>query len=444
MKSKYWFLTKESLKKKVCTKSFKIVNIILFIIIIGLLNIDTIIKSFGGDFDESVNIYVVDECNVYDELESLFKSNYLDLMDSDTKLVKSDKSLNELKETIKNDETNDIIIDIKNDNEKVFNIDIISYDYVDQLMYQSLVNVLNTVKVNEAIKRSNISTSELQKIYESVNINRIILNEELDENSELIEQIGGVVSIIFVMPFFMLIVLIVQMIGAEINEEKRTKSMEVIISSVPAKTHFLSKLTAANLFAIIQGGLLILYVIIGFIVKVLVSGMPDLSSASAVGTAVDAGTLNSYINVFVNSEVFSKILIGIPLFIIIILLSFFAYSLFIGVLASVTTSMEDYNQIQTPVMLFLVAGYYLAISASVFQGASFIKFAAFVPFISGILAPVVYSLGQMSLIEFIISILILAVTCYYFYKYGLKVYKEGILNYQSSNLWKKIFRSLKN
>ena len=217
MKSKYWFLTKESLKKKVCTKSFKIVNIILFIIIIGLLNIDTIIKSFGGDFDESINIYVVDECNVYDELESLFKSNYLDLMDSDTKLVKSDKSLNELKETIKNDETNDIIIDIKNDNEKVFNIDFISYEYVDQLMYQSLVNVLNTVKVNEAIKRSNISTSELQKIYESVNINRIILNEELDENSELIEQIGGVVSIIFVMPFFMLIVLIVQMIGALIS-----------------------------------------------------------------------------------------------------------------------------------------------------------------------------------------------------------------------------------
>ena len=441
--SKYWFLTKESLKKKTNTKSFKIVNIILFIIIVALLNIDVIIKSFGGDFNEGINIYVVDECNVYNEIESLFKSNYLDVLGSDNKLIKSDKSLNELKDTIKNDETGDIIIDIKNDNEKIFNIDIISYEYIDQLTYQSLVNVLNTVKVNEAIKRSNISTDELQKIYEDVNINRIILNEELDENSELIEQIGGVVSIIFVMPFFMLIVLIVQMIGAEINEEKRTKAMEVIISSVPAKTHFLSKLTAANLFAIIQGGLLILYVIFGFIVKILTTGLPDLSSTT-VGTAVDPGTVNNYINIFLNSDVFSRLIIGIPLFIIIILLSFFAYSLFIGVLASVTTNMEDYNQIQTPVMLFLVAGYYLAISASVFQGASFIKFAAFVPFISGILAPVVYSLGQMSLIEFIISIVILAITCYFMFKYGLKVYKEGILNYESNNLWKKIFSSLKN
>ena len=29
------------------------------------------------------------------------------------------------------------------------------------------------------------------------------------------------------------------------------------------------------------------------------------------------------------------------------------------------------------------------------------------------------------------------------YKYGLRVYKVGILNYSSSNLWKKIFNALK-
>ena len=442
--NKFWFLTRESLKKKVCTKSFRIVNIVLCIVIIGLLNLDSLIKSFGGDFNEKVNIYVVDNVNVYNELEKLFKNSYLDILESyDATISKSDKTIDELKETIKENETNDIIVNINNDNENIFKIDLISYDYVDQLLYQNIVNALNTVKVNEAIKKSNISTEELQKIYETINVNRVLLNEDLDENAELIEQIGGVVSIVFVLPFFVLIVLIVQMIGAEINEEKRTKSMEVIISSVPAKTHFMSKLTSANIFAIMQGTLLILYVIIGFIIRLLTTGIPDVTSAVA-SSGVDVSEASNYINIFLQSDVAYRLLIGIHLFIVIIVLSFFAYSLFIGVLASVTTSMEDYNQIQTPVMLFLMVGYYLAIYASVFQGAAFIKIAAFIPFISGILAPVVYSLGQMTILEFIISIVILIITCYLFFKYGLKVYKEGILNYESSNLWKKIFNSLKN
>ena len=106
--------------------------------------------------------------------------------------------------------------------------------------------------------------------------------------------------------------------------------------------------------------------------------------------------------------------------------------------------MEDYQQIQTPVMIFLMIGYYLAIYASVYQGATFIKIAAYIPFISGIVAPVMYSLGQITILGLIISIVLLIITCYLLYKYGLKIYKEGILNYQSSNLWKKMFKSLKS
>ena len=443
MRNKFSFLTKDSLKKKVCTKSFKIVNIILFIVIAGLINLDSIVKSFGGDFDDEVNIYVVDEANVYDDVEAIFKGGYLDVLDSyNAKIEKSDKDIKTLEEDIKKDETKDIIVEIVKDDEKIFKAKIISYEYMDQLLYQNISNALNTVKVAEAMKKANISQELLNKINENIDIERVLLNEDLDENQELMEQIGGIIIIIFIVPFFVLILLIVQMIGAEINEEKRTKSMEVIISSVPAKTHFLSKLVAANAFAIIQGALLILYAIVGVIIRALTTTLPDISTVAAT-TQVDGNTISSYITAFLQSDVASRLVVGIPLFIILILLSFFLYSVFIGVLASVTTSMEDYQQIQTPVMIFLMIGYYLAIYASVYQGASFITVAAYVPFISGILAPVMYSLGQMSIIGLIISILLLAITCYLFYKYGLKIYKEGILNYQSSNLWKKLFRPLK-
>ena len=56
---------------------------------------------------------------------------------------------------------------------------------------------------------------------------------------------------IITMPLFMLIIFLVQMIGAEVNEEKTTKSMEIIISNVSPETHFLAKVLSSNLFVII-------------------------------------------------------------------------------------------------------------------------------------------------------------------------------------------------
>ncbi len=450
MKNKFKFLLKDSIKKKIDTKAFKIINIIICIVIICIANIDSIVKVFGGDFDKEVKIYVVDEANIYDEFKTIMDNSYFDILENyNSTVVKANKTLDELKEEMKKEESKDIILNITNVEsptyETMFNVDFISYEYVDTILYTNIVNAINTAKTARAMQMANIDTEILNSVYKSVDINRVMLSEDVKEDEEFMQLIGSVITIIFIIPFFLLITLIVQMIGAEINEEKSTKSMEIIISSVSPETHFMSKLLSANVFAITQGLLLLVYAGIGFLVRMLTSS--PLSSKAAqtiVNNADKLGKVDTYISMFLKSDVASKLLVGIPFFIIIIVLSFFAYSLFTGILASVTTNMEDFNQIQTPIMIFLMLGYFLAIYASVFQGSSFITVMAFIPFISGILAPVMYTLGQISIAGLIVAILLLLVVCYLLYKYGLKVYKVGILNYSSSNLWKKIFKALKN
>ena len=448
MKNKFKFLTRESIKKKIGTKSFKIVNIILFIIIVGLVNLDSVVKFFGGDFDEPINIYVVDEVDVYDDFKSVMENSYFDSLQSyNATVVKSDKTLDELKQDIIDEESDDIIINIKKVEEvtyeNVFDVDFISFEYVDTLMYANIVNAINTVKEDRALEMANISQELLSSITKNVEINRVMLSDDIKDNEEFMELIGGVITLVFVIPIFILVTMLVQMIGAEINEEKSTKSMEIIISSVTPEVHFMSKLISANVFAITQGALLILYSVIGAVIRALTVGSTS-SVNQVIGTADNMGQINTYINMFLQSEIFDKLLIGIPFFIIIILLSFLAYSLLIGILASITTSIEDYQQIQTPVMIFLMMGYFMAIYASVFQGATFINVMAYVPFISGILAPVMYTLGEVSIWGLMISAGLLIITCTLLYRFGLKVYKVGILNYSSSNLWKKIFEALKN
>lgn len=80
--------------------------------------------------------------------------------------------------------------------------------------------------------------------------------------------------------------------------------------------------------------------------------------------------------------------------------------------------------------------------ASMFEGSIFIKIISYIPFISALVAPVIYLLGQTTIVDLIISNITLIVTCYLLFRYGIRIYKVGILNYSSKDLWKKVFKSL--
>ena len=327
----------------------------------------------------------------------------------------------------------------------MYDVEIISYEKISALLYQNLSLAINKVKVEKALELSDIDKETLDAIQKDVEITRTILDEE-NKDDEFMELVGAIAVIAFILPIFMLLTLVVQVIGAEINEEKTSRGMEIIISSVSPEVHFLSKLIASNVFAILQGFLLGLYAFIGGVIRVLTSsGLSEAVSTTA--SELDAGSIgqvNEYIRMLIKSDVMSRLNDGIPCIILLIILSFVGYSLFIGILASITTSMEDYNQIQTPVMIFLMAGYFLAIYGTLFDGSLFITIMSFIPFISGILAPVSYIMGNISYLGLFISTLIQGFTCFILYKYGLKVYKVGILNYSSSKLWTKIFNALKS
>ena len=451
MRNKFDFLTTQSIKNKLSTNAFKIANIFLLIIIVIFVNADSIIKSFGGDFEELVNVYVVDEVGVYDEFKSTMDNNYLEILENyNAEISLYQSNFEKLKESINENSTRDIIIHIKRSGQlsydNIFDVEIISYGFIDSILYNNIVTALNTTKRSVALKEANISQELLNVIDKPVEVDRIILDEELNANEEFMKVVGALIMGAFILPIFLLIIYVIQMIGAEINEEKSSKSMEIIISSVTPETHFISKLVSTNLFAIIQGALLVLYLIIGVGVRVATAAPLEVTSvvntfSQANESLINSEELEQMIN---DSSIITRITSGLPLIVVLIILTFVAYTLFTGILASVTTTMEDFNQILTPVMIVLMMGYLLSIYSAVFSGSIFIKIMSYVPFISGILSPVVYVLGQISLLDVCISIAVLLGIIFLLYKYGLKVYKVGILNYSSSNLWKKIFKALKD
>ena len=437
MKNKLWYLTGVSLKRKIKSKWFVIVNIILMFAIVGLFNIDSIIGFFGGDFNEKQKIYVIDNTNTSFEIfkDSIEKTD-INLKNSNSYEVKKyNKSLEDGKKKIKKEEKA-IIIELNSDEKDILKAKVISNTFIDTIDYQIITNCLTNLRTNYAIASLGLSEDEITKLYSDIKIDRIILDENKKSKDENMETIMSTVFPFIILPFFILSIYLVQMIGAEVNDEKTTRGMEIIISNVSPKTHFASKIIAGNTFVLIQGIILLLDSAIGLLVRKLMGGSNLIAKAGFDVTDILKKALDT--------DLINQLIYIIPLMLISMILTFIAYSLVAGILASMTTNTEDFQQVQTPIVLVSLVGYYLSMMAGIFKGAAFIKVLSFVPFISAILAPSLLLLGQISILDVIIGIIILIFTNFILVKYGLRIYKVGILNYSSKDLWKKIFKAIKN
>ena len=433
MTNKFWFLTKNSLQKKMKNKTFIIVNILLLIVLVALINIDRVVMLFGGNFDKQNNIMVLDNTNKTYEIFKKTIDSEETIIDTGLKYkVKKVSDEKKAKKEIKKDE--DILFIINNDENDIINVTMITYGYINSNLYQLINSSITASKQNLAMEEIGISAEELAKISKSVEIKREYIEANKSKEEEQNEFIMGIVTPIVIFPFFMLITLVVQMVGAEINEEKSTRSMEIIISNVPAKVHFFSKILAANLFVIIQCALLGLYSIIGMLLRggKSLDSIQNIDVISNVTSGMDiTGMINNLVGY-------------IPLVLILMAVTLLGYSLLAGILASMTTNMEDFQQLQTPIFVVSLVGFYLAIMNTMFDGAIFIRVLSYVPFISAILSPSLLVTGVIGFKDIILSILLMVVVIYLLLKYGLKIYKEGILNYSSNKLWKKMLKALKH
>ncbi len=435
---KFLYLTSYSIKKKLKSKSFLITNIVLFAILLIVTNLDSIVKLFGGDFNESYEILVLDNTdNCYEEFESSYLSvrNSIFESSSSVKLRKEDRTLEEIKEEIK--ENKNVLIVIDSDEEKYIKAEVISAGFISATEYQPIVQAISNTRYKLALENSNIDKEELARLNQNVEIKRTLLDNDKTSEEEAANQIVGALFPLMILPVFMIILFLTQIIGGEINEEKTTRSMEIIISNVSSKVHLFSHLIADNLFMFVQAILLAVYGFIGGLIRTAIGG--GILSNDITNTT--NGMVNEVIGAVEASGIVDKLSYVLPITLILIIVSIFLYSFLAAVLASMSTNLEDYQQVQTPIMTFSLASFYLSIMASLFEGSAFIKAVSYVPLISFLLSPTLLIAGQITIIDSIISIVILVLFTIVSYRYGIRIYKVGLLNYSSDKIWKRMFKA---
>ena len=430
MINKRRYLIKESLRRKIFSRWFLGINIVIFLFMLISFNIDTLITLFGGDFKDEKTILVIDNTDMYKD----FKKEFIRISEFQVTKYKVNRfsDLDELKNKVVHD-SNVIGLELMMDEDNYVKANVYSLQGISNITKNIISSSLNNIKRERMLNSYGINQDELDKIEESVSLESVILSEtKVNENKDVS---SAVLVLVFVIPCFFLITTLIQMVGSEINEEKSTKSMEIIISNVPAKEHLLSKIISCTIFTFIQIFLLLSFILIASLTHS--RGIGTLSQTSTKGYA---STILG--NLITDSFIDMAITIA-PILLISFIITLITYALLAGVFASMTTNVDDFQQLQTPIMLTISISFYIALLAALFEGSIFIKIMSYVPLVSFMVSPTLYMLNQVPLISVIISTVIQLIFLLIVYHYGIKIYRVGILNYSGEHLWRKIIKALK-
>lgn len=203
-----------------------------------------------------------------------------------------------------------LLLVISKDEENYLKAKLVSNENVGTMTNAVINASLATVKNELVVKKYNITNEMMNEMNSMVEVQNVSLSDKDTEN----DMMTSTILEIIMLPLFMLIMFLVQMIGAEVNEEKSTRSMEIIISNVSPKTHFISKVLASNLFVLIQGGLVLLFAFIGLGIRYFMSGGNLLGSFD--------GEIKQVIDSISLAGVTNTLTYMIPIIIVMVILTF--------------------------------------------------------------------------------------------------------------------------
>lgn len=448
---------------KVKKKSFLLITFLTPLLFAAIAILPSLIMF--GTKEEVKRVGVVD-CSgiVLPYLESNDVLAYRDLgPDTDTDAVKADLGKAEI----------DILLTISELDPQTKSVTADTYS-VKPLGMDSGSSIENCI--NDAVEAYRIDSygiENLEEIMSSVKSNIHVHNYTISESGEEKISESGVymaISMILGMALYMFIALFSGMVMSSVIEEKSSRVVEVLVSSVKATELMFGKIIGVALVALTQFLLWILLtgmllgVAMGIVGKDRIMGMvgedpstemvsqmapgvnvpgmdvPSLESladTTAVAAAEPTG-LEAVMSTLGNINI-GQILIAFLFFFV------FGYLLYASLFAAIGSAVEnegDSNQLQLPVTIPLMLGFFVALYAFKAPDSQLVFWFSMIPFTSPIvmLARLPFGVATWELVVSIVLLIATFVVCAWA---SAKIYKVGILMYGKKSTFKDLWKWLK-
>ena len=333
-------------------------------------------------------------------------------------------------------------------------------------------------RINDAVEAYRIESygiENLETIMQEVKSNVKLHSYTVDETGKETISESGIymaLSMILGMAIYMFIALFCGMVMSSVIEEKSSRVVEVLVSSVKATELMFGKIIGVALVALTQ--FLLWIVLTGVIVgaafgimgKDKISGIfgddpsaiteqmapgvhipgADLSLDEAVAAVSDttAAAAGEPSGMEVVMGTLSNI--NLPQLLICFLFFFiFGYLLYASLFAAIGSSVEnegDSTQLQLPVTIPLMLGFFIALYAFKAPDSPLVFWASMIPFTSPIvmLARIPFGVATWELIVSIVVLIASFAACAWA---SAKIYKVGILMYGKKSTFKDLWKWLK-
>ena len=331
-------------------------------------------------------------------------------------------------------------------------------------------------RINDAVEAYRIDSYDipgLEQIMEDVHSNVHLTSYTVDEEGkETISQseVYMIVSMVLAMALYMFIALFSGMVMSSVIEEKTSRVVEVLVSSVKSTELMFGKIIGVALVALTQfllwivltgviigilGGIVGMDKITGTLSQNQVETMPGMTSMNdAMGNTLSMEQLQALTDTTAVAEGptgmeavlgtlgslnYSQLIVSFLLFFL------FGYLLYASLFAAIGSAVEneaDTQQLQIPVTVPLLLGFFIAFYAFRAPESTIVWWGSMIPFTSPIVMLARLPFG-VPMWELCLSIGLLILTFFVCAWASAKIYKVGILMYGKKSTFKDLWKWLK-
>lgn len=399
-------LIRFSLFRRFNNRSTKLFNIIIFIVIAALAFSDKIMQVVNPKMFEKEIVYVR---NIDKDLLSFLQDNANDSYRF-KEAKKVDKAL------------------VKEGN-MVLSYQDKKYKLLSKYEISSNTVAAFTMQINRFRKDQLMSKSENVDILLQYNQDIEVKNEVQMKKVDISQEKSGLIFM-FVTSIYFMMLSFVSGVASEVVNEKSTKTLELILTSVNAQVHFYSKLIVGWLVIVIQGIASLSYILFWILIRSVYDqgvGLLTFINKTHIMNIKGKTFYALLVDFDFTSEFFAK-LFYVLLF---LMMGILLLQLILVIVSSFVSSIEEAGNIQAPFYLLLLGFYYLTLAINnphdLNEGLGF--YLSFAPFFNMLLMPCRLLISEVPMMQMLTS---LGLSLYFIYIVavkGVKVYARGVLDY---------------
>jgi ABC-2 type transport system permease protein len=409
----FWIVFKQAFASKAKSKSFIITTVLMIAAIFLLANISKIIdtvQNVTGTGDSQNALQVVDSSGMLvDRLQ-------LQLAD-DISIEATDESEKTLEDKVSSGEI-DSFLSLSVDDGGIIHAKYTTMSMMDFSFPMRIQDALQSIQTEMKAEELSLSSAQVQTLFTRIQFDQKNVSPSAKSQEELNQARVLVYVLMFVI--YMAVIMYASMIAMDVANEKSSRVMEILISSISPVKHMFAKVLGIGSLGILQ---IIIYGVTGYI------------ALKTSATEVPGG----FSDFFSMKDVSISTLVYAAVFFV---LGYFLYATLAALLGSLVSRAEDVQQMIMPMTMLIVVAFIISATGLGNPELGYVTYASYFPFFAPLVMFLRVGMLDLPMWEPLLAIAIMLLTIFVLGWFGARVYRGGVLMYGPSRSLKDIKKAI--